>query len=283
MPPVVRRNNGGHPSRVRRRNSPRAYPPQDRPGAGDRPAPPRSAPGLWGRGGHDRPGHRDGPAAIAPPHRQDRQACAPRRGLEGQGPWGALPRRHAPAPPRHTAGRHSERAPGGPTGGGSLVAPRAPRLGHGRCLAAPPRRQARADGGACPSAGPPHTETPESQDRGWRLPHMGPMGLHHGGPCGHTGVARPPYPPGGEGSHAPSPPMPHRGQSCHLVEAGVLSFFQNLLQKGTEGGALRKVGADDLAARFAIAPLAPPGLHQPRPPGVGLPAPSTSTGGRAGR
>src|SRR5262245_37570336 len=66
---------------------------------------------------------------------------------------------------------------------------------------------------------------------------MGQMCLNNGGPFGHTGVARHPYPPWGDGSNATSHTMPHRGESCHLLYAVVLSFFQNLLQKGSrEGG-----------------------------------------------
>src|SRR5262249_26323671 len=65
---------------------------------------------------------------------------------------------------------------------------------------------------------------------------MGQMCLNNGAPLGDTGVTRHRYPPWGDGSHATSHTMPHRGVSCHLLYAVVPSFFKNLLQKGAGGG-----------------------------------------------
>jgi hypothetical protein len=65
----------------------------------------------------------------------------------------------------------------------------------------------------------------------------GQVGTDYGGPFGHTGVARHPYPPWGDGSDATSHTMPHRGVSCHLCDAVVPSFFKTLPQKAGGGEA----------------------------------------------
>src|SRR5262249_35240454 len=84
-------------------------------------------------------------------------------------------------------------------------------------------------------AGQHHTQTPQGQDRRLWLGQMGQVRLDNDGPFGHTGVARHPYPPWGDGSEATSHTMPSRGGSCHLLYAVVPSFFKNLLQKGYAG------------------------------------------------
>ena len=194
----------------------------DRPRPWDRPAhlaqhaQPLASPGMFGRGGQDGPGHRDGTAAIDHAERQDGKARAQGRGIKGQGQLGALPLGDNPGQQGHKAGLHSKRAAHRPTFGGGLVAKRAQLLAHGRLFAAQPGRQERTDSRQRAGAGQHHPQAPQGQDGGLRFAQVGQVGLDGHGPFGHTGVARHQYPPWGDGSEATSHTMPRRGVSCHL-------------------------------------------------------------------
>jgi hypothetical protein len=218
---------------------------QDRPGPWDGPtslaqqAPPLPAPGRLGRGRHDGPGHGHGTAPRDPAEGQDRQAGAPGRSLKGQSQRRALPRADDPGQQGLTAGLYDQRAACRPTLGRGLIAKRTPLLAPSRFCAAQPRRQERPDGRQRPGAGQDPPQAPQGQDRGLRLGSMGQVGLDERGPCGHTGVARQRYPPGGYGRDATAHTMPHRGVSCHLFDDVVPSFFKNLLQKGRPTGVSR--------------------------------------------
>ena len=83
LPPVVRRQHGCPPKRVRRRNSHGAYKPRS---AKTIPVQP---------GGQAHPGHGAGTPALAHTDGQSHTALAPGRGREGPGQWRAVP------PPAH--------------------------------------------------------------------------------------------------------------------------------------------------------------------------------------
>jgi hypothetical protein len=153
----------------------------------------------------------------------------------GSTQWRALPLAYDPGQQWLKARRYDKRAACRPTFGRDLRAQRTQLLAHGRFFAAQPRRQERTDRSQRPGAGQHHAQTPQGQDRRLWLAQMGQVRLDNGGPFGHTGVARPPYPPWGDGSEATSHTMPHRGVSCHLLYAVIPSFFKNLLQKGAWG------------------------------------------------
>ena len=144
----------------------------------------------------------------------------------------ALPLLHDPGQQRHTAGLHGKRAARAPAFGRGLIAKLAQLLAYGGLFAAQPRRQERTDGGQRTGAGQHHPQAPQGQDSGLRFAQVGQVGLDDQGPFGHTGVARHQYPPWGDGRHATSHTMPHRGVSCHLLYAVVPSHIKNLRPAG---------------------------------------------------
>src|SRR5262249_34868781 len=192
-----------------------------------------------------RPWHR--PASLAPQaqplpapgllgrRRQDGTAGAQGWGIKGQGQWRALPLAYAPGQQWLKARLDDQRAAGRPTCGRALIAKLTHLLAPCRFFTAQPRRPERTDRSQRTGAGQHHAPTPQGPDRRWWLGHMGHVRLDNGGPFGHTGVARQPYPPWGEGSEATSHTMPHSGGACHLLYAVVPSFFKNLLQKAPPG------------------------------------------------
>src|SRR5262245_44526769 len=210
---------------------------EDRPGPWHRPAylaqhaQPLPAPGMFGRRRQDGPRYGNSTAPIDYTDRQDGKAGAQGCGIKGQGQLRALPLAYDPGQQWRKARLDDKRAACRPTFGRGLIAKLTPLLAHRRFFATQPRRQERTDGRQRTGAGQHHAQTPQGQDRRLWLGQMGQVRLDNAGPFGHTGVARHPYPPWGDGSEATSHTMPHRGVSCHLLYAVVPSCFKNLLQK----------------------------------------------------
>ena len=137
---------------------------------------------------------------MAPHHK----ACPQRGGLQGPGPWRALPPAHHPSPQGRTAGLDVEcLALGAPLPRG-VVIPCAPLLPPGLLRAPQPLGQQVTHRGQGTRAGQPHPKAPPGPHGGLGLAQIGQLLPARRPPWVATGLANHGFPPCGCGSlHTP--------------------------------------------------------------------------------
>ena len=111
-------------------------------------------------GGHKRPSHRPGTAALDDADGQDRAAEAPGGGVERQGQLRPWPTTQHPAPQWHQTGFPSKSLTVGAPFGLGRVTALAHLLPYGLLLAAPPHGQEHGHGRQRTGAGQHHAQAP---------------------------------------------------------------------------------------------------------------------------